>query len=100
MTPMETTAFIGDDEATVEFEAFYQTAKTSGPPEDCYPEDEELNVIKVIYHDREIDFDSLEDKTKEHIEQRCWDAYYEAQSIHEEAEWYAELNRGYAQDRI
>ncbi len=53
MSRVESYVTVGEHEieVTIEYDAFYQRAYTSGLPEDCYPEDSEisLNSIKSLF---------------------------------------------------
>lgn len=65
----------------VEYEAFYIPAKTYGPPEDCYPEDGELQLtdFTVIEADGEFSRDELDSTIEdalERIEEKCWIDYH------------------------
>ncbi len=68
-------------EVVVEFYAAYQAAMTWGLPEDCYPEDSELDLESITRDGK--DFEPTEDQ-REKIEDRCWEKYFEKQSRREE----------------
>ena len=34
---------------TIEYDAFYQPARVSGPPEDCYPEESACDITDVTF---------------------------------------------------
>lgn len=92
-----------DSVLIVEYEGYDDPGKISGPPEDCYPPDSEMNIVEVVAQGKPfdiIDFESLPEDEQDRIIQACWDDVAEANSQQSESEWYAELNRGYAQDRI
>lgn len=88
----------GEIEVCVDYDATCDPGKVSGPPEDCYPPYEEMIINSVTTKDGS-DFNTTE-SDMEAIEQAAWDDYTAGQAATDEAEYYAELNRGYAQDRI
>ena len=51
MDDFETTIEIGDEEYEVRvvWEGYYQPAKTTGAPENCYPEEGEMEIVKVEF---------------------------------------------------
>jgi len=54
----------------VEYEATYQAAKVSGPPEDCYPAAGELDLLHVTLMEGEArPTDAL-------IEEACWEHFF------------------------
>jgi hypothetical protein len=70
----------------VVFDASYTPAKVSGPPEDCYPEDAELDIQEyrtdaewnLSYGITPELFDEALDANSDRIEDACWEAYHEA----------------------
>ena len=67
------TAQDGEDiELSVTYEAYYQSAKLSGPPEECYPADGELNVLSFS-----PDM-PLSSEQQAYIEEQCWEHYMES----------------------
>lgn len=87
---------------TITFSASYTPAKTYGPPEDCYPEDSEMEFDKVetdeawntSYGVTPEAFNAALEDSRDRLEQ---EAYSQG---NEEADYYNELEQGYAQDRI
>ncbi len=87
---LDTEAYVADKEGneheieiTIWFDAYYQAAKISGPPEDCYPEEGELEIVKV-----EVDGSALPVGVSEadviagvmddgDMMDRCWDEYFD-----------------------
>lgn len=67
--------YVGDDiEVCVDYNAWYQQARVSGPPEDCYPEDGEMTINSVTDSDGgEV---ALTDEQQERIEAEAWDHYH------------------------
>ena len=86
-----------DSVLIVEYEGYDDPGKVSGPPEDCYPPDSEMNITSIKSGDLEIEV--LDDELQL-INQKCWDDVEEMFSTQDEPEYYAELNRCYAHDRI
>ena len=68
--------WIDDDLVTVEYEAEYEKGKTSGPPEDCYPDSGQCDILSVKYQDGTViePSESLLDR----LEQLCWDDFWES----------------------
>ena len=93
----ECTCFLRDVPVIVKYEAYHQDAKTTGPWEDCYPEDSDMSILSVTKDGKEIEVDEA---TLDRFAESCWEDFWEEVGANEEAEYYAELNRGYAQDRI
>ena len=80
----------------VEYEGYDDPGKTSGPWEDCYPPSDEMSILSIKQDGKDVE---VSDEEMERIEQACWDDVAEMCSTQDEAEYYAELNRGYSQDR-
>lgn len=53
----------------VTYEAFYQKAKVSGPPEDCYPAESELNLLSVNL----LEGDEL--PSRDRLIEACWEDF-------------------------
>lgn len=67
--------YVGDDiEVCVDYDATYQPARISGPPEDCYPEYGEMTINSVTDSDGgEV---ALTDAQRDRITQEAWDDYH------------------------
>lgn len=67
--------YVDDDiEVCVDYDATYQSARVSGPPEDCYPEYGEMTINSVTTKDG-ADV-TLTDEQQERIEQEAWEHYH------------------------
>jgi hypothetical protein len=64
------------------FDAYYQKAYISGLPEDCYPSEGELTINECIYklpeNVTQEAFDAAYKAKEDSIEDKCWDAYFDA----------------------
>lgn len=77
---MQTTYYLHDlaeTELVIHFDAWYQPAKLTGPWEDCYPEDSELDIYEIRTREDNADVAIIDEEEQERIEQACWDAYTE-----------------------
>jgi hypothetical protein len=81
-------------EATFSFDGHYHKAKTSGPPENCEPEDAEVNVYTVEPDgEPEVDFDDWVESVKltakdvESIEERLMEVIREDDGGREDYEY-------------
>lgn len=63
---------IGPLDLDVTYSASYTPSKTSGPPENCYPEDQELDIESITYSGEDV-MDLLADSVIEQIEAKCWE---------------------------
>ena len=81
---------LDDVEVSVDYDAYYQPAYVSGPPEDCYPAEGELTINKIDVGDCE-DGDgnvvnsvdvliTLESNYQDTIEELCWEDYHASKS--------------------
>ena len=72
-----------DIDATIWFNASYTRARVSGPPEDCYPEDSEFEIVRVDVDDESLPYGISKSDVEAVIEcdetgkfeQECWDEY-------------------------
>lgn len=76
-------SFIGDDEVIVNYEAFHQEAKITGPWEDCYPEDSDMSITSITMDGEEVPDNSGD---LDAIEQDCWNNFWDNVSAKEEQE--------------
>lgn len=69
---------------TIEYDAVYQPAKLSGPPEDCYPDESELDITDVTVPDLSSDCTVTEEqiiayldtaKVQERLHDACWEHF-------------------------
>lgn len=89
---MKTQIYLFDDQVEitidVEYDAFYQSARVSGPPEDCYPAEGELTVtshtvVSTVYLTEpknipEITAEIVKaaiDDEEDRIYEECWDDF-------------------------
>ena len=66
---------IGDEEdveVEVEWEGYYEPARISGPPENCYPEESEMDILEVIRIDTRQPVVLTEDQLDE-LTERAWE---------------------------
>ena len=73
------TAIYDDDDneimVDVEYDAYYLPAKVSGPPENCYPEESEMNINSVKDGDgHEV---ALSERQMEQIIDEAWEQYHD-----------------------
>ena len=80
----------------VEYEGYDDPGRTTGPWEDCYPEDSDMAINSVTKDGKEIE---VSEETLDRLAEFCWQDFWDGVAANDEAEYYAELNRGYAQDR-
>jgi hypothetical protein len=68
---------------TIEYDAVYQPAKVSGPPEDCYPDESSLDITDVTF-DLSPDATVTEEQViafitqpimEQKLEEACWEDY-------------------------
>ena len=67
---------------TIEYDAVYQPAKVSGPPEDCHPDESELDITDITIPDLSSDCTVTEEQiiayiTQPIMEQKLQDACWE-----------------------
>jgi hypothetical protein len=73
-----------DIEVVVTFTASYTPARLNGLPEDCYPEDSELDIEEMHFvnkdgcelSDKELE-QALVDEHIDRIEEECWDHFHD-----------------------
>lgn len=63
---------IGPWDLDVTYSANYTPGRTYGPPEDCYPDDSELEITSITYSGEDIT-DLLSEKALEQIEAKVWE---------------------------
>lgn len=68
-----TTIYIGDAALTVSYSGYHLPAKTSGPWEDCYPEEGELNLDSVVLQDGRDITDKLNQRYTDKLIEACWE---------------------------
>jgi hypothetical protein len=68
---------------TIEYDAVYQPARISGPPEDCYPDESELDITDVMF-DLPPDATCTEEQViafitqpvmEQKLEEACWEHF-------------------------
>lgn len=71
-------------EYTVKFDynAHYRRAKISGPPEDWYPEDGEMefsiaSITPEVPMEKSLTFNEMIDQDTGEIEQECWEDFFD-----------------------
>ena len=79
-----TIEFDGNEiDLTIEYDAFYQPARVSGPPEDCYPEESACDITDVTF-DLDPDCTVTEEQVvayldtpriNEKLYDACWEDY-------------------------
>jgi hypothetical protein len=65
-------------ECTVDYDAVYQPAQISGPPERCYPEESEMTINSVLPDDPEISPELKEaiKSAEDRIIDEAWEDYH------------------------
>lgn len=89
----------------VSYDATYEPEHITGLPENCYPATSEMDLTKVVSTNDlppgitdEMVLTAAHNEA-ERLEQEAWDDYNE-QGQNDEADYYRELEAGYAQDRL
>lgn len=72
MKTFHTTVYVRGVEIEVEYEAVYEPARLSGPPENCNPEWSECNVLSMKYSDNQQSIDPVSEKE---VEDACWEHF-------------------------
>ena len=70
-----------DIEITVEWEGYYERGRLSGPPEDCYPSDGEIDILSVT--DTSGKPVLVDQAFEEKLIDKAWDDFHSQEDDHD-----------------